>query len=190
MSSSAAPDAGASTPARDARASTGSSTGSSSSTDSPAAPFAFRDAAVAEHTTDQVQSVAAAEAPQSLLSDIDLHLFHEGTHTKLWKKLGAHVVPGGVMFGVWAPNAAEVSVIGDFNGWDPRANRLQVRAGSGIWEGFVPGVGKGTVYKFHITSQWNNYRVDKADPFGLRHEMAPRTASIVWDLDYEWHDDE
>ena len=135
-------------------------------------------------------SAPAAAAPESLITELDLHLFHEGTHTKLWKKLGAHVVPGGVMFGVWAPNAAEVSVIGDFNGWDPRANVLKVRPGSGVWEGFVPGIAKGTVYKFHIKSQWNDYRVDKTDPFAFHNEVAPRTASIVWDLDYEWNDDE
>jgi 1,4-alpha-glucan branching enzyme len=124
----------------------------------------------------------------SLLTDWDLHLFNEGTHYKLWEKLGAHIVPGGVIFGVWAPTAARVSVIGDFNNWNPDANVLEARAGSGLWEGFIPGLGKGTVYKFHIVSKNNGYRVDKADPFGVHHEMPPKTASIVWDLEYEWND--
>ncbi|HEX6177905.1 MAG TPA: 1,4-alpha-glucan branching protein GlgB [Thermoanaerobaculia bacterium] len=126
----------------------------------------------------------------SLLTDWDLHLFNEGTHHKLWQKLGAHLVPGGAIFGVWAPNADRVSVIGEFNGWDKNAHRLELRGASGIWEGFVPGITKGTVYKFHIVSLHNGYRVDKADPFGVHHETPPRTASIVWDLEYEWNDAE
>jgi 1,4-alpha-glucan branching enzyme len=129
---------------------------------------------------------------QSLLSDWDYHLFNEGSHTQLWEKLGAHPhnrdgVPG-TMFAVWAPNASAVSVIGDWNGWDPDANPLEDRGRSGIWEGFVPGVGKGAHYKFHIRSLYNNYRVDKADPLGVLHETPPQTASVVWDLDYEWSD--
>jgi 1,4-alpha-glucan branching enzyme len=128
----------------------------------------------------------------SLLSDWDYHLFNEGSHQRLWEKLGAHPhtrdgVPG-TMFAVWAPNAAAVSVIGDWNGWGPDANPLENRGPSGIWEGFVPGVGKGVHYKFHIRSRFNNYRVDKADPFSVMQETPPRTASVVWDLDYEWND--
>jgi 1,4-alpha-glucan branching enzyme len=133
---------------------------------------------------------AAAPRPDTLLSDWDLHLFNEGTHHKLWEKLGSHIVPGGVMFGLWAPNADRVSVIGDFNGWDVDAHPLQQRAGSGIWEGFIPDLPKGTTYKYHIVSQFNNYRVDKADPFAVHHETPPATASKVWDLDYEWSDGE
>jgi len=128
--------------------------------------------------------------PMTLLSDWDFHLFNEGTHHKLWEKLGAHIVEGGVIFGVWAPNAARVSVIGDFNGWDTNANPISRREHSGIWEGFVPGIGKGTVYKYHIVSLFNGYRVDKADPVGILHETPPRTASVVWDLAYEWNDGE
>jgi len=131
-----------------------------------------------------------SRAPESLLSDWDLHLFNEGTHLTLWEKLGSHIFPGGTMFAVWAPNAANVSVVGDFNGWDPRSNPLKLRGNSGIWEGFVPNVGKGTIYKYHIISKHNDYRVNKADPMGVHHETPPRTASIVWDLDYAWHDDE
>jgi 1,4-alpha-glucan branching enzyme len=126
----------------------------------------------------------------SLLSDWDLHLFNEGTHRRLWEKLGSHIVPGGVVFGVWAPNAERVSVVGDFNGWDPQRNPLEARGSSGLWEGFVPDIGKGTVYKYHIVSRAGGYRVDKADPFGVHQETPPKTASIVWDLDYEWNDDE
>jgi len=144
------------------------------------------------------QSVEPAQAtpPQSLslLSDWDYHLFNEGSHHKLWEKLGAHVVErngvAGVIFGVWAPNAASVSVIGDWNGWSPEANPLESRGPSGIWETFVPHVGKGTRYKFHIRSRHNGYRVDKADPLAIHGETPPRTGSVVWDLDYEWNDGE
>jgi len=130
----------------------------------------------------------------SLLSDWDYHLFNEGSHTRLWEKLGSHVVTRdgvtGTMFAVWAPNAASVSVMGDWNGWNPEELHLEDRGPSGIWEGFVPHVGKGAHYKFHIRSKYNNYRVDKADPFGILHETPPATASVVWNLDYEWHDDD
>jgi len=143
-------------------------------------------AAIREHTLDQIEPEVSV--PSSLLSDWDLHLFNEGTHHKLWDKLGAHLVPGGVIFGVWAPNAAEVSVIGDFNGWAGRAHVLRPRGASGIWEGFVPDLAKGAKYKYHIVSRTNGYRVDKTDPFGVHHETSPQTASIVWDLDYEWND--
>jgi 1,4-alpha-glucan branching enzyme len=130
----------------------------------------------------------------SLLSDWDYHLFNEGSHTRLWEKLGAHVVTrdgvGGTMFAVWAPNAASVSVMGDWNGWNPEQHPLDDRGPSGIWEGFVPHIGKGAHYKFHIRSKYNGYRVDKADPLGILHETPPETASVVWDLEYEWNDGE
>ncbi len=130
----------------------------------------------------------------SLLSDWDYHLFNEGSHTRLWEKLGSHVVTRdgvtGTMFAVWAPNAASVSVMGDWNGWNPKELHLEDRGPSGIWEGFVPHVGNGAHYKFHIRSKHNGYRVDKADPFGILHETPPATASVVWNLDYEWRDDD
>ncbi len=130
--------------------------------------------------------------PDSLLTDLDLHLFHEGSHFHIQDKLGAH--PGtrrgesGCFFGVFAPNAAAVSLVGDFNGWDETSHPLKPRGASGVWEGFVAGLGAGTVYKFHIASRHRGYRVDKADPFGFRHEMPPKTASIVCDLDFSWTD--
>jgi 1,4-alpha-glucan branching enzyme len=137
--------------------------------------------------------MATAGTEDSLLSDWDYHLFNEGSHTRLWEKLGSHVVTrdgmSGTMFAVWAPNAASVSVMGDWNNWNPEQHPLEDRGPSGIWEGFVPNVGKGTHYKFHIRSKHNNYRVDKADPVGIRHQTPPDTASVVWDLDYEWNDD-
>jgi 1,4-alpha-glucan branching enzyme len=128
----------------------------------------------------------------SLLGEQDLYLFNEGSHYRMFDKLGAHVMdPGsglGTCFSVWAPNAREVSVIGAFNQWNPKTHVLRARGSSGIWEGFVPGVGKGTLYKFHIESHHHGHRADKTDPFGVFHEKAPRTASVVWDLDYQWND--
>jgi 1,4-alpha-glucan branching enzyme len=130
----------------------------------------------------------------SLLSDQDVYLFNEGSHFRLYEKLGAHRLTRegveGTYFAVWAPASEQVSVVGDFNGWDPSRHRLRPRAWSGIWEGFIPGVGPGTVYKYHIVSRYGGYRVDKADPFAFAQEVPPRTASVVWDLDYAWGDRE
>ena len=128
-----------------------------------------------------------------VLTDLDIHLFREGNHFKLYEKLGAHLTnrdgTAGVAFAVWAPNAERVSVIGDFNGWNPEANLLQARPdGSGIWEGFVPGLEKGTLYKYRIVSQHNGYVVSKSDPFAFLFETPPQTSSRVWDLEYEWGD--
>jgi 1,4-alpha-glucan branching enzyme len=123
---------------------------------------------------------------------MDVYLFKEGTHTRLYDKLGARraAVDGreGVWFGVWAPNAEAVSVVGDFNGWQPDRHPLRPRADGGVWEGFVEGLGEGTVYKYHIRSRHDGYRVDKADPFAFMAEMPPQTASVVHDLSYEWGD--
>jgi 1,4-alpha-glucan branching enzyme len=127
------------------------------------------------------------------LSDDDLYLFNEGSHLRLYEKLGARpmIVDGleGAYFSVWAPNAEKVAVTGDFNGWDFLSHPLRPLGQSGIWQGFIPGVGKGTIYKYHIISRHNGYRVDKADPFAFYSEISPRTGSVVWDLDYAWGDD-
>ena len=128
---------------------------------------------------------------RSLLSPFDLHLFNEGTHSHLFDKLGAHLSaePEGTSFGVWAPNADSVSVIGDFNGWDKTANGLFPREQSGIWEGFIPGVKHGALYKYHIHSRVTRQGADKADPYAAYSEQPPRQASVVWDLDYRWGDE-
>jgi len=130
----------------------------------------------------------------TLLTREDLYLFNEGSHYRMYEKLGSHPMTvngeSGTNFAVWAPAAREVHIMGDFNGWNNRAHALQPRGNSGIWEGFIPGIGKGSIYKYHILSNNHGYRVDKADPFGLLHEKPPRTASVVWDLDYQWGDNE
>ncbi len=129
---------------------------------------------------------------QSLLTPFDLHLFNEGTHSHLYEKLGAHISkdPEGTSFAVWAPNADWVSVIGDFNGWNRDANKLVPLEQSGIWEGFIPGVGHGALYKYHVHSRVTRTGADKADPFAVFAEQPPRQASVVWDLSYGWGDAE
>jgi 1,4-alpha-glucan branching enzyme len=137
---------------------------------------------------------ASASGGVSPLTDDDLFLFNEGNHFNLYRKLGCHLATmngaAGATFGVWAPNANYVSVIGNFNAWDKAANRLAPRGSSGIWEGFIPGVKKGDAYKYHIGSREGGHRVDKADPFAVHYETPPRTGSKVWDLEYEWGDAE
>ena len=129
----------------------------------------------------------------SLLSDYDIFLFKQGRHFRLYEKLGSHHLNAdgveGVYFAVWAPNALSVSVIGDFNAWRRTEHLLIARPDeSGIWEGFIAGITPGAIYKYHIKSRYNGYVVDKADPFAVRFEVPPRTASIVWNLDYRWSD--
>jgi 1,4-alpha-glucan branching enzyme len=128
----------------------------------------------------------------TLLTEQDLFLFNEGSHFRLYEKLGAHVMThegmAGCYFAVWAPGARRVSVVGDFNAWKPGANTLTARGSSGIWEGFVAGAARGTTYKYHIESQFHGYRVDKADPFAIFQEEPPKTASVVWDLAFAWND--
>ncbi|MBN1578260.1 MAG: 1,4-alpha-glucan branching protein GlgB [Chitinispirillaceae bacterium] len=131
----------------------------------------------------------------SLLTDYDIYLFREGNHFHLYDKLGAHpmTVDGidGTLFAVWAPNAKSVSVVGDFNGWDSTNNPLIARGdNSGIWEGFIAGVGHGMYYKFHLKSNVNEYVADRGDPFAYYWEVAPKTSPIVWELDYGWGDTE
>ncbi|MEW6439726.1 MAG: 1,4-alpha-glucan branching protein GlgB [bacterium] len=129
----------------------------------------------------------------TLLTDHDIYLLKEGSHFKLYEKLGSRILksegPEGAYFAVWAPNAEAVSVMGDFNSWDRDSHPLRVRGdGSGVWEGFVPDLIHGTVYKYHVRSKYGGYRADKGDPFAFRWECPPRTASLVWDLRYEWGD--
>jgi 1,4-alpha-glucan branching enzyme len=126
----------------------------------------------------------------SRLSDDDLYWFNEGTHRTLGTKLGAHFIAGvGTSFAVWAPNARSVTVMGDFNFWNPASLPLSPRGSSGIWEGLVPESKLGDVYKYVITTD-NGTPLEKADPFALCSESPPRTGSVVWDLSYEWRDHE
>ena len=129
------------------------------------------------------------------ITDYDVYLFKQGAHTNMYEKLGSHIIEAdgtrGVHFALWAPNAEYVSVIGGFNGWNKGSHRLKPRWDeSGIWETFIPGLGKGEVYKYYIESKFNKYRVEKADPYARRSEIPPKTASIVWEPDYKWRDGE
>ncbi len=126
------------------------------------------------------------------MSEYDIHLFKEGTHYSLHNTMGAHLDTRerkkGVSFSVWAPNAEAVSVIGNFNGWNASEHRLSARRdASGIWEGFVPGLEKGEVYKYSIATR-DGRTLEKGDPFAFFWEEPPRTGSIVWELGYPWKD--
>lgn len=129
----------------------------------------------------------------SLFTDLDIYLFKEGRHFSLYNKLGSHLLEWkgqkGTYFSVWVPNAKSVSVIGTFNNWNINSHYLTSRNdGSGIWEGFLPKVESGAIYKYHIISNVNNYCVDKADPFAVLTEHPPSTGSVVCDLKYQWND--
>ncbi len=129
------------------------------------------------------------------LSDFDAHLLAEGTHLHVYQMLGAHLTEingvAGVLFAVWAPNAARVSVVGNFNQWDGRRHPMRFHEGNGIWELFIPGMGEGDLYKYEIKTRYRDYTVTKSDPVGFFSELRPKTASIVWDVDkYEWQDGE
>ena len=126
------------------------------------------------------------------LGELDLHLVGEGRHEALWCHMGAHVREHqgvqGTSFAVWAPNARAVRVVGDFNGWDGRLNPMRSLGSSGIWEVFLPGVGRGARYKYEILTAAGHLAL-KADPMAFYAEIPPDTASVVWDSHYEWRDD-
>ena len=129
----------------------------------------------------------------SLFTDFDISLFKSGTHYKLYEKFGSHIVKkdgmDGTYFAVWAPNAKEVCVIGDFNHWNDQEHQLNVRwDASGIWEGFIPYAGKGNTYKYKIKSSSDSVVTEKADPYARRCEHPPKTASIIWEDTYAWKD--
>jgi 1,4-alpha-glucan branching enzyme len=130
---------------------------------------------------------------EPVLSDFDLYLLAEGTHNRAYEKLGAHLRERngirGVQFAVWAPNSEFVSVVGDFNKWDPTTHSMRPTS-AGVWETFIPNIESGALYKYHLRSRYRGYAVDKADPYGFAAEIRPQTASRVWDLQgYSWDDD-
>ena len=129
----------------------------------------------------------------SLLTEFDIALLQTGKHFRLYEKMGSHIVDvhgeKGVYFAVWAPNAQRVSVVGDFNKWNQESHVLNPRwDSSGIWEGFIPGLGKGTVYKYHIHT-YSGVHLDKGDPYARKWETPPGTASVVWPYEYAWKDE-
>ncbi len=129
-----------------------------------------------------------------VLTDLDLYLFGEGTHYRIYEKLGAHIMEmngvSGVLFATWAPNAKRVSVVGDFNEWDGRRHPMRMLDGSGIWELFIPGLQTLDKYKYEIKTQYNQILL-KADPYGFYHELRPKTASLIYHLSsYDWQDEE
>ena len=129
----------------------------------------------------------------SIFGEQDIYLFRAGKHFRIYEKLGSHLIEkegvAGTYFAVWAPNAKKVSVIGHFNGWHRETHQLFARWDhSGIWEGFIPGLLKGEAYKYSI-QDYHGRQFDKGDPYACFWEKPPNTASIVWDLDYEWKDE-
>lgn len=126
------------------------------------------------------------------ISDLDCYLFGAGTHYDIYQKLGAHpkTYQGkeGIYFGVWAPHAKAVHLVGDFNGWNPEANPMSKLPDSGIWEYFNPGMKTGELYKFAITTETGKI-LYKADPFAFRAEYRPGTASVTTDIrGFNWTD--
>lgn len=147
-----------------------------------------------EQATQMSNETSSGSAPghYSRFTDLDIYLFREGKHTRLYEKFGSHVVThngvSGTYFAVWAPSARYVSVIGDFNGWDRGSTTMNVRwDSSGIWEIFVPGVATGTTYKYFIVHE-NGRELEKGDPYAHFWEIPPQTATKVWDTYYEWND--
>jgi alpha-1,4-glucan:alpha-1,4-glucan 6-glycosyltransferase len=158
-------------------------------------PATTQEVTVASETPREIEPMSPPDLPELVdvrLSDVDLHLFNEGTHARMYQKFGAHVAKHestpGTYFAVWAPNAANVSVIGDFNGWNSATSPLTLRGSSGVWDGFLRGIGVGFAYKYHVVGR-SQFRGDKADPIGFQSEGAPNNASVVCTLDYTWNDD-
>ncbi len=149
-----------------------------------------------EAVSTRVIEMKSIPVPSQLspLTGSDIYLFNEGSHFRLYKKLGSHPLTfagqQGTYFAVWAPNAEKVTIVGDFNDWNGDKHPLYPREQSGIWEGFIPGIGRGALYKYHIVSRYGGYMVDKADPLALCTETPPHTASRIWELDYTWGDQE
>jgi 1,4-alpha-glucan branching enzyme len=151
---------------------------------------------------DKIAAVSQEENPfvnfeqsvwnHSLFTDFDIALFISGKHFRLYEKMGAHLLEinrsKGTYFAVWAPNAQNVAVMGNFNSWNRDSHQLYKRwDASGIWEGFIPYVGKGEVYKYYLKG-FDGSAIEKGDPYALRWEHPPQKASIVWDTDYKWKD--
>jgi 1,4-alpha-glucan branching enzyme len=158
------------------------------------AKIAAEPAAYQLRVTDRQGGIQILEDPyrfEPVLSDFDLHLHSEGTNYEGYNSFGAHLATvdgvAGTRFAVWAPNALIVSVVGDFNGWDSRRHPMRLRT-SGVWEIFMPGVGAGTAYKYAVKSHYRGYSQLKSDPYGFLMETPPKSASIVADMTYEWHD--
>jgi 1,4-alpha-glucan branching enzyme len=131
----------------------------------------------------------------TLFTDQDIYLFKKGSHYRLYDKMGSHLITKneikGTYFSVWAPNAKEVSVIGDFNQWNPHTNPLFPRwDSSGIWEGFIPHVKEGALYKYWIESTSHSHHLEKTDPYAFRWQCPPKNASVVWDLDFQWKEEQ
>ena len=152
------------------------------------AAIAIKDSTLAEPS----EKTASTDQESGLISSYDLHLFNEGKHTRLYEKFGAHIteIQGqkGTYFAVWAPDAMRISIVGDFNAWNPDVTPMNPKGSSGVWDCFVAGLGQGAVYKYFIRSRYHGYSVAKADPYAFHCETPPKTASIVWDTWYEWHD--
>lgn len=138
------------------------------------------------------QGFEGAVIPHSLLTEFDVHLFREGRHLNIYEKLGSHCIThngvDGTLFAVWAPSAREVFVIGSFNDWNRKSHRLFPRLdSSGIWEGFIPHVKVGDIYKYLILSE-HGEELEKGDPYARSWEVPPKTASVVWESHYQWND--
>lgn len=130
----------------------------------------------------------------NILTENDIFLFNQGNHFRIYERMGAHPMEidgsKGTYFAVWAPNAQRVSVVGDFNNWNKTTHFLHLKENTGIWEGFIPSVHKGSRYKYYIVSRYNNYCIEKSDPLAFYNEVPPAKASIIWDLEYVWKDQE